>query len=74
MSIKHRKQLESFLTKRTRMTGAAAAQLSDVVLAQNILRACGRRVVSKDVAVEVAKRKLALECETKRRGGRHGSG
>jgi hypothetical protein len=70
--IRERKMLEAFLVKKTRTTRAVAAGLSDVVLAQRVLAACGRRVVSKTIAVEVAKRKLELEVETK--GGRRGSG
>jgi hypothetical protein len=74
--IKHRKQLESFLTKKTQTSKAAAAVLSDVALAQRVLLACGRKVASKSVAVAVAMRKLELEteCARKRRaGGGHGS-
>ena len=68
MSISHRKLLESFLASKTRISKAAASALSDVELARRVVAACGRGVVSKDVAVAIAMRKLELECEAKRGG------
>ena len=71
-SLRERKRIEAFLVKKGRATKSAAAGLSDEVLARRVIAACGRAVVSKDVAVAVAMRKLELESETKR--GRRGSG
>jgi hypothetical protein len=74
MMARERKMIEAFLVKKTRTSKAEAARLSDVVLAQRVMAACGKKLISKTVLVEIAKAKLELEVETKRRGGRHGSG
>ena len=68
MISRERKLIEALLVKKTRVSKAGAAALSDVQLATQVLAACGRRTVSKDVAVAIAKAKLELECKTKRGG------